>query len=258
MIGARLSSSTTELANHAVRLLLAPSCALCRDTLARPLAGPICTGCWSSVRRLTPPLCARCGDSLASWRPADPCCPRCRRRPPAFALARSGGRYEGALREIVHAFKYGGRRALAGPLCSLMRMSGHDVLVGADAVVPVPLHPWRAWTRGFNQADDLACALGAPVWRLLRRARHGPPQASLPAARRRANVRGAFAVGGPLACLSIGPSASTRARGSVLVLVDDVMTTGATLDACARALLDAGAREVRVLTAARAVRARSD
>jgi len=256
MIGVRLPSLTTALTNGAIRVLLAPSCVICQLPLMRPLAGPICACCWSAVRTLTPPLCVRCGDALASWRQADPCCPRCRRRKPAFTLARSGGHYEGALREIVHAFKYGGRRALAGPLCSLMRASGHDVLAGADAVVPVPLHPWRAWTRGFNQADDLACALGPPVWRVLRRARHGPPQASLPAARRHANVRGAFALGGAFERLGLWSGARRRVRGSVLVVVDDVMTTGATLDACARTLLSAGAREVRVLTAARAVATR--
>jgi ComF family protein len=239
-----------------VRVLLAPACVVCGGSLPRPLGGPICPSCWGGVHRLSAPLCVRGGDVLASWRPADPRCPRCRRRAPVFTLARSGGRYEGALREIVHVFKYGGCRVLADPLGALMRASGHDVLAGADAVVPVPLHPWRAWTRGFNQADDLARTLGPPVWRVLRRARHGPPQASLPAARRHANVRDAFVLGRLFAQVGVWPPARSRLRGAVVVLVDDVMTTGATLDACARTLVGAGVRDVRVLTAARAVAGR--
>jgi ComF family protein len=167
------------------------------------------------------------------------------------ALARSAGLYDGSLRAIVHAFKYRQCRALARPLAALMARAGADVLDGADAVVPVPLHPARAWRRGFNQADDLARALDLPVWRVLRRARHGPPQATLPAARRHGNVRLAFA----LARLAAW-RADTRLRNRVVVLVDDVMTTGATLDACAEVLLAAGVRSVRALTAARAVAGR--
>jgi len=167
-----------------------------------------------------------------------------------MAMARSAALYEGSLRLILHAFKYGGRRLLAAPLAALMLKASEDLLYGADAVVPVPLHPWRAWRRGFNQADDLACHLGVPVWRVLRRARHGPPQAGLPAAQRHANVRAAFA-------LRRGPP-GWRLRNRVVVLIDDVMTTGATLEACAAVLRESGARSVRALTVARAAATRPE
>ena len=123
-----------------------------------------------------------------------------------------------------------------------MGRAGTPVLEGADFVVPVPLHPLRRFVRGFNQASELAQGLGLPVRHALRRTRNTGSQADLPAGRRHANVRGAFRV-------------AWRApiRGACIVLVDDVSTTGATLEACARTLMDCGAREVRALTAARAV-----
>ena len=144
----------------------------------------------------------------------------------------------------MHAFKYDGRRSLAAPLARLMRERGADVLAGAHASVPVPLHPSRRRERGFNQANDLAVGLGLPVLTALRRIRATTAQAALPAARRHGNVRGAFTP----------TRAGTALGGLTLVLVDDVSTTGATLDACARALKAAGVREVRALTAARVVR----
>jgi ComF family protein len=231
--------------NSLVRVLLCPECAACGVELDRPLAGPVCGACWRAVSRITPPTCVRCGDALASG-VAGPLCTRCRERPRSLAIARSAGRYEGSLRKIIHAFKYEGRRVLAAPLAKLMRDAGADLLAGADAVVPVPLHPWRGMRRGFNQADDLARQLGPPVWRALRRRRHGPPQAGLPAAARHANVQAAYALGlrsFALPCL----------RNRVVILVDDVMTTGATVEACARVLAGAGVRSVGVLTAARAM-----
>lgn len=237
-------------ADSLVRSLLAPVCVTCGELLERPLAGCVCGGCWRAVVRLAPPLCVKCGDDLPSWRVGGPLCVRCRRQSPQFALARSAGRYDGPLREIIHAFKYRGRRALAHPLAALMREAGGDALAGVDAVVPVPLHPWRALRRGFNQADDLARHLGLPVWRVLRRRRYGPPQAGLPAARRHANVRHAFALG---ALPGVFPfDAARRLRNRTVALVDDVMTTGATLDACSRVLLEAGVRTVHAVTAARA------
>jgi ComF family protein len=147
------------------------------------------------------------------------------------------------LRTIIHAFKYDARRSLASPLAALMRERGLAVFDGVDAAVPVPLHPSRRRDRGFNQAADLAAGLGLPVVHALRRVRKTSSQASLPAGRRHANVRDAFV---PTAC------ASTLV-GRIVLLVDDVSTTGATLGACAHALKAAGVSEVRAATAARVV-----
>jgi ComF family protein len=124
----------------------------------------------------------------------------------------------------------------------LMRERGFDVLDRCDVVVPVPLHPLRQLSRGFNQAAELARFLRLPIATALRRTRNTGSQADLPAASRHANVRGAFAV-----------TRRDDIRGRCVVLVDDVSTTGATLEACARTLLEAGAQEVRAIIAARAV-----
>ncbi len=157
--------------------------------------------------------------------------------------ARAIGCYEGPLRSIIHALKYEGRRSLAVPLAHMMRERGADLLTGVDTVVPVPLHPSRQRARGFNQAADLARHLGIPVNPALRRVRATLSQAALPAARRHGNVRGAFVA-----------AATARAlRHRIVLLVDDVSTTGATLEACARVLKEEGIGEVRALTAARVV-----
>jgi ComF family protein len=163
------------------------------------------------------------------------------RRP--ITRCRAIGAYDGALRAIVHALKYDGCRSLASPLAGRMRDRGALVLDGAHAVVAVPLHPSRRRERGFNQAADLARELGLPVVTALRRTRVTAAQTTLAAGRRHGNVRGAFAA----------TRAASALAGTIVVLVDDVSTTGATLDACARALLDSGVGEVRALTAARVV-----
>lgn len=233
------------LADAVVAVVLAPVCAACDRPLERPLRGAVCGACWASVATFSPPFCDTCGDPLPSWRVlslAEGRCVRCRRKSGAIALARAVGPYDGALRTILHAFKYGGRRSLARPLGALMRARGREVLAGADVLVPVPLHLRRRLVRGFNQADALAQCIGLPVVRAVRRTRNTPSQTDLPEARRHANVRGAFR-----------RTRGARVDGACVVLIDDVSTTGATLDACARTLREAGAREVRALTAARVV-----
>jgi ComF family protein len=171
---------------------------------------------------------------------------RCRRLRHAVDRARTVGEYAGPLRAIVHALKYEGRRSLARPLAAMMRQRGATLLDGAACAIPVPLHASRRRRRGFNQSADLARHLGLRVVHALRRTRATATQADLPAAQRHKNVRDAFA-----------PTRSARAlAGSIVVLVDDVSTTGATLDACARVLKASGVIEVRALTAARVVTSR--
>jgi ComF family protein len=161
-----------------------------------------------------------------------------------IAVGISSGRYEGALRDVIHAFKYEGRRSLADPLGRLMRDTGLAVLDDCDYVVPVPLHPWRRLRRGFNQARDLAARLDRPVVDALWRVRATPSQMTLSADARRTNLRGAFTVA-PLCRAGLY---DLRIQDRIVVLIDDVRTTGATLDECAKVLLRAGAREVRGLT----------
>jgi len=228
-----------------VGALLAPGCAACGCVVER--AGvSVCERCWSAVRVLTPPFCTRCGDPLPSLHEpsSNACCVGCATRRSAIARARALGPYEGALRAIVHSLKYRGRRSTAQRLGALLRLHCADVLTGADALVPVPLHYRRRWTRGFNQADEIARAIGPPVWRVLRRHRPTQTQTGLTRSARVRNVHGKFV-------LTRRAHATHSVRGATLVLVDDVSTTGATLEACARVLLDGGAAEVRAITVAR-------
>jgi ComF family protein len=210
------------VANAVLSALLAPPCAVCGRVLDAPLDGAVCDSCWSTI-------------------PA--------RRASVFhvspSIARGGaiGPYEGTLREIIHSLKYEGRRSVAPRLARLMAAYGGDLLAGADLVVPVPLHTKRLRERGFNQAEDLARGLGLPLSRALRRIRKTRPQVELPATTRQLNVRGAFAL--------TGRPGRRPLSGATIVLVDDVTTTGMTLEACAVVLLAAGAHEVRALTAAR-------
>jgi ComF family protein len=228
------------LADGLLSILLAPLCAACRRPLATPCLGIVCGDCWKAVRPIPPPFCAVCSDPVLSWRMESVPCADCRLKRAHIVSGRTVGAYEGSLRSILQAFKYDRRRSLAAPLGRLMRLRGADVLGDADCVVPVPLHWRRRWRRGFNQALDLARHLEVPVRCALARHRNTRTQTDLPAEARLRNVRDAFVVTRPAAI-----------SGRRVVLVDDVSTTGATLEACARVLMAAGAAEVRTVTAAR-------
>jgi len=238
-------------AEVAGRLLLDPvlcvvfpsECAACKRPITRPSLGPLCCACWSAMPRHGSAVC-RCGLPLVAGQGP---CGRCRRGLSPFSLGTSLGPYEGSLRVAIHELKYRGRRRVATRLAEeLLQGEGLvEVLDGADALVPVPLHPRRLSERGFNQAELLARAVGRAarlpvVSGALVRRRDTRPQTGLSAAHRRANVASAFVVRrrGPIA-------------GRILVLVDDVTTTGATAHACATRLLECGARDVRLLSAAR-------
>lgn len=241
----------SRAADGLLAVLLAPACAACNASLPYPARGPVCQSCWDAIRSFTPPLCRRCGDPLPSWRVISVeagVCPRCRRRPSALTESRAIGAYDGSLRAIVHAFKYGGCRSLARGLGARLRESAAGLLGNADIVVPVPLHRSRRRGRGFNQARELARHLGLPLVDALRRTRATPSQTDLPAAARHGNVRDAFA----LARRQL-PWLALNVEGLRIVLVDDVSTTGATIEACARVLRAAGAADVSAVTAARVV-----
>ena len=224
-----LLSALAAVADGVVAAMLSPPCAACGRIVSRTADGALCDGCWRQLEL------EAAGDR---W----PSAPR------HVDMAVSLGSYEGALRLAVHALKYDGRRTIAARLARLLGERCRDVLERADAVVPVPLHPLRRWTRGFNQSEEIAAALGAPpMWKILRRTRRTPPQASLSATAREANVRGAWA---PARGGRPPPGLAAR-RGA---LPEPVARPGATLSACAAVLRRMGAAEVLVVTVARTLR----
>jgi ComF family protein len=178
---------------------------------------------------------------------AGPRCGACRRHPPVYAYSRAAVRYEDLAREALHAFKFGGHRALAAPLGDLLIETVEGRLPAGlpDLLVPVPLHPRRERERGFNQSQLLARRVGRAWGRPVRddvlvRAVATPSQTTLDRAARRANVRRAFRLRRPEAV-----------AGRHVLLVDDILTTGATVSECARCLEEAGPRTVGILTVAR-------
>jgi ComF family protein len=230
----------------ALDLVFPALCPACGAALGAGRRDPLCGVCWTGIERIQYPRCVRCGaapfDAAAELAPVT--CPACHEVPPAFDYARSAAQYRGRLREALHAFKFRGKRALAQALGDLVvEVCGASVTAEVSALVPVPLARDRARERGYNQAELLATRVGRrldisvkPGW--LRRVKATVPQSDLAAAERRANVRGAF-------------GASRAAAGRHVVVIDDVFTTGATVEECARALHAAGAARVGVLTVAR-------
>lgn len=241
-----LIPSVGTIANALVTALLAPACAVCNAILEQPTQGCVCTNCWRSIRAITPPICDRCGDPQSLHHSQQSICARCCAGERAVGRARAIGEYEGALRDIIHALKYSRRHSLARPLAELMTRRGKDLLDEVDCVVPVPLHWRREYHRGFNQAREIARHVGPPIVDALVRRRTTRAQVELAADRRRANVAGAFT-------LRRGWFRAPMIRGKKLLLIDDVSTTGATLESCACVLKDFGASEVFALTAARVV-----
>jgi ComF family protein len=248
-IFARMVNFGRATLSIALDAALPPLCASCRTPLGNP--GGLCPQCWSRVSFIAPPYCERLGIPFAYDPGPGILSMEAIADPPAYGRARAAVRYDDVARDLVHRLKYGDRLDLATSMGRWMARAGRELLEDADALVPVPLHWRRLWGRRFNQATVLAKAAasnsGLPVLTgALRRMRATPQQVGLSRSARADNVQGAFAV------TQVGKAAI---YGKRLILVDDVLTSGATVDACARTLLRAGARNVDVLVFARVVTA---
>jgi len=228
----------------ALDLALPRLCAVCRA----PVEGQgLCASCWSKLAFISRPYCERLGipfvydpgpGTLSLEAIADP---------PAYNRARAAVRFDEISRALVHALKYGDRLDLAPMMGGWLGLAGREILRDADALVPVPLHWRRNWARRFNQSALLAAAVsaaaGVPVATgALKRVKATAQQVGLTRSERAANIQGAFRV---------PPAGKAAVVGRRLVLVDDVLTSGATVEGCARALLRAGAANVDVLVFAR-------
>ena len=231
----------------ALDLLLPPSCVACDQPVAAP--GQLCADCYRRTGFITEPCCRRCGVPFGhpSQGGLDQLCPACRYTEPAFDRARAAFLYDHQARRLILPFKYADRTEIAAALAPHMARAGATLLKEADLLVPVPLHRSRLFRRRYNQAALLARALARIARKpalpdALVRIRATTPLADLSADQRQQEVAGVFAV---------RRSRVERILGRRVLLVDDVMTSGATVGGCAAALREAGAVGVDVLTAAR-------
>jgi ComF family protein len=248
-LAATLPSRLRQLGRAVVDGVLPPRCLACGVTVGEPEA--LCGSCWAAITFFAPPWCAMCGLPFPHPMGDGAICGDCARQRPSWNCARSVLRYDKNSRRLVLMLKHGDQTHLAGAFGRWMRRAGGEALADADLLVPVPLHWTRLFTRRFNQSALLAQAIhaagGPPVaadW-LVRR-RRTPSQGTLGPLARARNVRGAFAL-----------KRGRDVTGKRIVLIDDVLTTGATAEECARVLRRAGAAYVGVLVLARAMRAGS-
>ncbi|MDX5361334.1 MAG: ComF family protein [Alphaproteobacteria bacterium] len=228
-------------------IALPPTCAGCGTVVSAPHA--LCPACWGRVRFVTAPMCAACGVPFEVEAAPGALCAACAADRPRIAVLRAATHYADPVRQVLLGFKHGDRLEHAPLLARWLCGAGGDALEGAEVIVPVPLHWRRLVRRRYNQSALLAQALGRatgiPVEvAALRRTRATPMQRGQSRTGRRRNVAGAF---------DVAPRARPRIAGRTVLLVDDVVTTGATLEACARALLKGGAARVHALAVARVV-----
>jgi len=227
-----------------VDFLLPPTCGSCRTQVERTDA--LCPSCWHKLSFISTPYCACCGVPFAVPTEAGSLCAVCLAEPPPWASARAALVYDEASRALIGRFKYSDHTFLAPTLLPWLERAVGEIRGEIDLIVPVPLHRYRLWRRRYNQSALLARLLSERIscpsaLQALERTRRTRPQVGLEAEERKKNVKNAFA-------------AKPDVKDKRILLVDDVFTTGATLSACTKALLKAGAKDVRVLTLARVVR----
>ena len=248
-MGFILQNSLRRSGRKALDLLYPPLCIGCRAQVAEP--GSLCGTCWKEVEFLEGPACMCCGLPFDLDPGCSTLCAACLADPPSFDRARAVLRYDENSRGPILAFKHGDRLDLVPGFTRWLDRAGRALLDDAEVIVPVPLHRSRLWSRRYNQAAELARRLGRkagkPVEQMaLRRVRATPSQGAMPSSKARyRNMQGAF---------QVPTHYQSAIRNRTVLLIDDVLTTGATVDACARVLKRAGATKVHVLALARVVR----
>jgi ComF family protein len=236
----------SHAAKLALNIALPALCISCRE----PVDGDgVCAECWARLSFIAPPYCPRLGIPFVYDPGPDMLSMEAIANPPAYVRARAAVRYDDVARTLVHALKYQDRTDLAPAMGRWMARAGRELLDDADVLIPVPLHWRRAWRRRFNQSGALARVIEQQsgvklAAEALRRIRPTEQQIGLSRTQRASNVQGAF---------KVAPDRQALIAGRRVVLIDDVLTSGATADACARALLRAKAASVDVLVFARVV-----
>lgn len=227
-------------------MVLPPRCSGCGDiTQSNHI---FCGACWVALNFIQKPFCQKCGVSLP-YEADDLTCVNCLAFPPVFDLGRSSLRYDGLARDLILRLKHGDATYLPPSLASWIIQAGQDFWSTTDYIIPVPLHRWRLFKRRYNQATLLARVLrdnlNIPILtNVLVRSRFTQSQGDKTRKERRQNVNNAFAIKDSLGCL----------KGKTIVLVDDVWTTGATLEACTKVLKKKGVEKVFVLTLSRVIK----
>jgi len=243
----RVAAALRRAGRMVLDVALPPMCPSCREPLGD--GAGLCAPCWGKLSLIEPPYCARLGIPFVYDPGPGILSMEAIANPPAYDRARAAVRYDDIARSLVHAFKYSDRLDLAPVMGRWMTRAGRELLADANALVPVPLHWRRLWARRFNQSATLAGIISAlsdlpVVHGGLRRTRATGQQVGRSRAERADNVQGAF---------QVPPEHKAEIQGRRLILIDDVLTSGATVDACSRALLRAGAAHVDVLVFARVV-----
>lgn len=235
-----------QLASSFIDFILPPHCPICKKSLQN--AHGLCPDCFAHIRFITPPLCHKCGRPFEFQIPEEPLCGVCCTKIPLFKKARAAFIYDSFSKELILPFKHGDKTELTPLLTTLMMTAGADIFPETDIILAVPLHKIRLIKRKYNQAGLLAKALSERLHKpylphILIRHKATSSQGHMRVAERKRNVSNAFKIQNP-----------ALIKGKNILLIDDVMTTGATLNECTKILLKSGAKSVSYLTLARVLK----
>ena len=243
-----INTRIKPLLQNAADIIFPPQCLSCRTSIG--IGGSLCPDCWEDMSFISDPQCEICGLPFELEAADGILCGSCIKTPPPYQTARSVLKYDDKSRNLITNFKYGDKIHACDNFAKWMARAGKKTIENSDVITPVPLHRIRLFTRRYNQSALLTNSLkkitGIPAYNeLLIRNKHTRPQVGLLPKQRKENVKGVF---------SLNPKYKHFIEGKSVILVDDVMTTGATIEACSKILKKSGAHKVNVLTIARTVK----